>query len=200
MASSFGSDARSVLLAGGRKPEVEREHLGEFLFQRYVGGSADALQRGIQTRARPPRDLRRRDVREVRRYWSIDPQPERDVAPEELRALLLDAVSKRLMSDVPLGVLLSGGVDSASVLGLMREAGADSLSSFTIGFDDPLYDERQLWRASPPPGPRRSTTSSWLEPRTSSARCRASPGTATSPSRSRRRCHCFFLPSWLGVT
>ena len=34
----FGSDARSVLLAGGRKPEVESEHLGEFLFQRYVGG------------------------------------------------------------------------------------------------------------------------------------------------------------------
>jgi asparagine synthase (glutamine-hydrolysing) len=52
------------------------------------------------------------------------------------------------MSDVPLGVLLSGGVDSAAVLGLMREAGANSLASFTIGFDDPLYDERDLARVA----------------------------------------------------
>ena len=143
----FGSDARSVLLAGGRKPEVESEHLGEFLFQRYVGGPR-TLFKGI-SRLEPGHVATFEDARkEIRRYWSVDPQPERDVAPEELRPLLLDAVAKRLMSDVPLGVLLSGGVDSASVLGLMREAGAGSLSSFTIGFDDALYDERPLARVA----------------------------------------------------
>jgi asparagine synthase (glutamine-hydrolysing) len=143
----FGSDARSVLLAGGRKPEVDCAHLGEFLFQRYVGGSR-TLFRGV-SRLEPGHLATFEDARkEIRRYWSVDPGPERDVAAEELRALLLDAVSKRLMSDVPLGVLLSGGVDSASVLGLMREAGAGSLSSFTIGFDDPLYDERPLARVA----------------------------------------------------
>ena len=143
----FGSDARSVLLAGGRKPEVESEHLGEFLFQRYVGGPR-TLFKGI-SRLEPGHVATFEDARkQIRRYWSVDPQPERDVAPEELRPLLLDAVAKRLMSDVPLGVLLSGGVDSASVLGLMREAGASSLSSFTIGFDDALYDERPLARVA----------------------------------------------------
>src|SRR5215210_15779 len=141
----FGSDARSVLLAGGRKPEVDAAHLGEFLFQRYVGAPRTVFK-GV-SRLEPGHLATFEDGRkEIRRYWSVDPEPERDVAPEELRALLLDAVSKRLMSDVPLGVLLSGGVDSASVLGLMREAGAGSLSSFTIGFDDPLYDERPLAR------------------------------------------------------
>jgi asparagine synthase (glutamine-hydrolysing) len=50
------------------------------------------------------------------------------------------------MSDVPLGVLLSGGVDSSAVLGLMGEAGAGPVASFTIGFTNPVYDERPLAR------------------------------------------------------
>jgi asparagine synthase (glutamine-hydrolysing) len=50
------------------------------------------------------------------------------------------------MSDVPLGVLLSGGLDSSSVLGLMREAGSGQVSSFTVGFSDAVFDERPLAR------------------------------------------------------
>ena len=143
----FGSDARSVLLAGNRKPELDTAHLAEYLFQRYVGAPR-TLFKGV-SRLRPGHLMTfEAGKSETRAYWSIDPEPERDVEPEELRALLLDAVSKRLMSDVPLGVLLSGGVDSAAVLGLMREAGANSLASFTIGFDDPLYDERDLARVA----------------------------------------------------
>lgn len=143
----FGSDARSVLLAGNRKPELEKAHVAEYLFQRYVGAPR-TLFKGV-SRLRPGHLMTfEAGKSETRAYWSIDPEPERDVEPEELRALLLDAVSKRLMSDVPLGVLMSGGVDSAAVLGLMREAGASWLASFTIGFDDPLYDERQLARVA----------------------------------------------------
>ena len=55
---------------------------------------------------------------------------------------MTEAVRERLMSDVPLGILLSGGIDSGAVLGLMREAGADSIASFTIGYADELHDER----------------------------------------------------------
>ena len=50
------------------------------------------------------------------------------------------------MSDVPIGILLSGGIDSTAVLGLAREAGADGIDTFTIGFADALYDERELAR------------------------------------------------------
>ena len=75
------------------------------------------------------------------------PQPQ-VVEPRELRELLVDSVRLRLMSDVPLGVYLSGGVDSSAVLGLMREAGADSVASFTIGFADPVFDERPLARVT----------------------------------------------------
>ena len=46
------------------------------------------------------------------------------------------------MSDVPIGIFLSGGVDSTAILALAQEAGAKELTTFTVGFDDPVYDER----------------------------------------------------------
>jgi asparagine synthase (glutamine-hydrolysing) len=138
---AFGSDARSVLLVSGLRAELDRERVPEFLFQRYVGAPRTLL-RGV--RKLPPGHLVTYDRERVveRAYWRVSPSDAEPLDPAELRKLLLEAVRKRLMSDVPLGVLLSGGVDSAAVLGLMREAGADDVATFTIGYDDPLYDER----------------------------------------------------------
>jgi asparagine synthase (glutamine-hydrolysing) len=142
---AFGSDARSILLATGRAPELQVDAVGEFLFQRYVGAPRTMFH-GID-RLRPGHQASYdgRDYRE-RAYWSLQPREERPLGVRELRGLLLESVRARLMSDVPLGILLSGGVDSAAVLGLMREAGAEAIASFTIGFDDPLFDERPLAR------------------------------------------------------
>src|SRR5579859_940344 len=93
-------------------------------------------------------DLRTGEAREVR-FWrfTIDAEehapPERDGAlAEELRELLDRAVARRLVSDVPLGIFLSGGIDSSTVLALAaRHRPAGSLDSFTIGFDEPSFDE-----------------------------------------------------------
>jgi asparagine synthase (glutamine-hydrolysing) len=142
---AFGSDARSVLVAGGIRPELERSHVAEFLFQRYVAAPR-TLFRGVE-RLRPGHFAMYDRDRLVRRaYWQLSGSAPGAESPEEVRDLLRAAVRRRLMSDVPLGVLLSGGVDSSAVLGLMREAGADGVASFTIGFDDPIYDERPLAR------------------------------------------------------
>lgn len=64
------------------------------------------------------------------------------------RAALLESVQRHLVSDVPVGVFLSGGVDSAAILALAREAlGVDAdLRTFSIGFDDPAYDESSIAR------------------------------------------------------
>src|SRR5207247_2924143 len=78
--------------------------------------------------------------------WAIPSEEPEDLTPSELRGMLGGAVAERLMSDVPLGILLSGGIDSSGILGLMREAGAESVASFTIGFTDTVYDERPLAR------------------------------------------------------
>ncbi len=66
----------------------------------------------------------------------------RGAAPrEELHELLGDAVRMRLASDVPLGALLSGGVDSATLVALMQHHGAGTVRTFTVGFEDPAFDE-----------------------------------------------------------
>ena len=143
----FGSDVRSVILAGAIRPELEPERVPEFLFSRYIAGTR-TLVRGVR-RLEPGSLLVHDEGRSCERsYWSLDPGEPEPLDPQELRPLLREAVRLRLMGDVPIGVLLSGGVDSAAVLGLMREVGAEHVASFTIGFNDPVFDERPAARAS----------------------------------------------------
>ena len=90
------------------------------------------------------------------RYWRFAIEAE-DNAPasripalaEELRALLTAAVSRRMEADVPLGVFLSGGVDSTAILALAARArGTAGIDSFTIGFHEPSYDESAFARVA----------------------------------------------------
>lgn len=80
------------------------------------------------------------------RYWSAPADEGHDRrSPEELvdelDALLIDSVRLRLLSDVPLGAFLSGGIDSSTVVSLMAEAASGRVRTFTIGFDDREHDE-----------------------------------------------------------
>jgi asparagine synthase (glutamine-hydrolysing) len=82
----------------------------------------------------------------VWRYWDYQPAPEEGgtiaARAEELRALLAAAVRRRMVADVPLGVFLSGGIDSSLVAALAaKELPAGELRTFSIGFDEPSYDE-----------------------------------------------------------
>lgn len=80
-------------------------------------------------------------------YWAFriepDPRPPSlDEAAEEVRSLLRRSVERRLMSDVPLGLFLSGGIDSSAAAAMARDlAGADGIGSFAVGFTEPSYDE-----------------------------------------------------------
>lgn len=82
-----------------------------------------------------------------KKYYAPDFQINTSLSFEEsaehLRELVFEAVRKRLMSDVPIGVFLSGGVDSSIVAHVMTKLRAPAeTDAFTIGFDDPVYDER----------------------------------------------------------
>jgi asparagine synthase (glutamine-hydrolysing) len=87
-----------------------------------------------------------RDPRPVR-YWDVPlagqrrPPGSPDQWQGELRERLQESVRKRLMSDVPLGAFLSGGIDSSAVVAMMREIGSGPILTCSIGFREPQYDE-----------------------------------------------------------
>jgi asparagine synthase (glutamine-hydrolysing) len=85
-------------------------------------------------------------------YWDLDltDRFNGNVDEEELCELIWGefcrVVKTHLISDVPLGVLLSGGIDSTSVLAALRYQGVDDVKTFSIGFDDPSFDESRYFR------------------------------------------------------
>jgi asparagine synthase (glutamine-hydrolysing) len=93
-------------------------------------------------------------VRE-RRYWKFRLEPDRSLTDrdvprlcEELRSLFAQSVKRRLMSDVPLGLFLSGGIDSGAVLAAATRAlPPERISTFTIGFNEPSFDEASFAQA-----------------------------------------------------
>src|SRR5206468_52914 len=68
-------------------------------------------------------------------------EPSEDEAAREVRRLLQEAVRLRLRADVPVGVFFSGGVDSSSIAALAVEASGRPVPTFTVGFDDPDFNE-----------------------------------------------------------
>ncbi|MBE2180868.1 MAG: asparagine synthase (glutamine-hydrolyzing) [Chthoniobacterales bacterium] len=90
-------------------------------------------------------DIQTSELR-VWRYWDYQPEPDAGGSPaewrEELRGVLGDAVRRRMVADVPLGVFLSGGIDSSLVAALAaKDLPRGGLQTFSIGFDEPTYDE-----------------------------------------------------------
>ncbi len=73
----------------------------------------------------------------LERYW----EPDWNADVEQLRATLTDAVLEQMISDVPLGAFLSGGIDSTVIVGLMQKFTNHPVKTFSIGFDDPAFDE-----------------------------------------------------------
>jgi asparagine synthase (glutamine-hydrolysing) len=86
------------------------------------------------------------------RYWDVPLAGDRKPAgspaswESELRERLKESVRKRLMSDVPLGAFLSGGIDSSAVVAMMREIGDSRVLTCSIGFREPRYDESEYAR------------------------------------------------------
>jgi asparagine synthase (glutamine-hydrolysing) len=119
----------------------------DFLTLDYVPGPQTAFQ-GI--REIPPAHWMRIDAEgrvELNRYWDlpfdVDPEISERQATEESMALLEEAVRRRLIADVPLGVLLSGGMDSSALVALMHRLGVQPIRTFSVGFEEPSFDERR---------------------------------------------------------
>lgn len=87
-------------------------------------------------------------TKNISEFWNLKPVEIRDIsyeeAKKELHELLIDAVKIRLQSDVPLGSFLSGGIDSALVSAIASKISKNPINTFTIGFEDPKFDESKV--------------------------------------------------------
>jgi asparagine synthase (glutamine-hydrolysing) len=146
---AFASELKSLLALPGVRREPDLAALDAYLSLQYVPGERSGL-RGIH-RLLPGHTLLL-DGGEPRahRYWEprIEEGAFDDGAWLELvRERVTAAVHMRLVADVPLGALLSGGIDSAIVVALMARASSEPVRTFTVGFPDTAYDEREYARA-----------------------------------------------------
>jgi asparagine synthase (glutamine-hydrolysing) len=149
---AFASEAQALLRLPFVRPRLERGAVRDYVRFLYVP-SPRTLVAGL--RKLEPASILRVDGRdraappEVRRYWRVpeaDParRPDRDWF-RTLDERLLEATRLRTVSDVPIGLFLSGGVDSNAVLAELRRAGHSPIRAFTVGFRG-LADERPLAR------------------------------------------------------
>ena len=145
----FGSEMKAILL----HPELDRQMnlraLERYLSFNYVPGT-ETLVEGIEKLA-PGNCLEWRDgVVSIDPYWRLEFRPDARMdfatAKEELDRLLRSAVTEHLISDAPLGVWSSGGLDSSTILHYAAEASPARLKTFSVSFRGRSFDETEFFR------------------------------------------------------
>jgi len=136
---AFASETKALLQLPALPRALDLEQLDAFLALQYVPRSA---LRAVEKVPPASTVVIENDVALVERYWSPSPASVGGNWVDRVREEVTTAVRRRLVADVPLGALLSGGIDSSIVVAAMAQAQAEPVRTFTVGFPDPRYDER----------------------------------------------------------
>ena len=146
----FGSEIKTILALHPELAEVDSEGLLQYFYFGYIPDPHTAFQRIRKLPAGHLMEFRNGEMK-IRQYWDLPeygthpPISENDCL-EELERRLEEAVRIRLISDVPLGALLSGGVDSSIIVALMARTSAKPVKTFSIGFRAEQFDESEYAR------------------------------------------------------
>ena len=149
----FASELKGLLQDAGLERQLDAGALDSYLTVGYVP-EPQCILRGVKKLEPACRVVFEADKAgaepQVERYWHLPEDGEYrgsyEQAKEELRETLGEATVMRTVADVPLGVLLSGGIDSSIVTALLAKAGGGRVKTFTIGFDDREFDEAKYGR------------------------------------------------------
>src|ERR1700694_753884 len=147
----FASELKALLRDPALRREIDPVALDQYLAYEFVP-SPRSIVLGID-KLQPAHILTwavRDGTHRIRRYWSpelgvADGHRSLDEESERLREVLRESVRKELISDVPLGVFLSAGIDSSAVAAMMTQLGGD-VKSFSVGFADRSFDESRYAR------------------------------------------------------
>lgn len=145
----FASELKAILVHPKVKRALDPRALDLFLTLEYVPSPLSIFKTIHKLPAGSILIYKRGDV-QIRKYWDIELEPKTAEKiskatllslKDKLYSLLKESVKLRLISDVPLGAFLSGGIDSSSIVGLMSELGISPLRTFSIGFEETSYSE-----------------------------------------------------------
>ncbi len=146
----YASEPKALLAHPSVKPELNLDALRQYLSYDYVP-APNSIYKGISKL--PSAHVLTVENGEIktRRYWNQTfakngHMPSLESAAAELRDLLSDAVRMRLVSDVPLGILLSGGIDSSTVAAFAVQHATERVKTFSIGFEEDSFDESKYAR------------------------------------------------------
>jgi asparagine synthase (glutamine-hydrolysing) len=147
----FASELKGILEESGIPRELDQSALGDYLTYHYIPAPRTIFR---EIRKLPPASTLILPLDggepELSRYWSLGMAPDPRVDDQEwvdaLRVHLADAVQSHMVSDVPIGAFLSGGVDSSTVVALMAQTSSEPVRTFSIGFDESDFDELRFAR------------------------------------------------------
>src|SRR5882672_1200868 len=154
----FASEIKGILASGIYSPDINWQGFYDYFTYLYVPCPETIYREVYQL---PPAHFLEFDLKSnqsrIARYWSLQPaaetngsSPAYEESKATLRKLLTESVERQMISDVPLGVFLSGGVDSPVLTGLMAELSSLPVKTFTVTFtgkDVVLYNEAEQARA-----------------------------------------------------
>jgi asparagine synthase (glutamine-hydrolysing) len=149
---SFGSELKALIAGPSFDRSIDPEALASYFRYLYVPAPRTIFRRTVKIPAGHILTITKPDepLPASKAYWSLRDVARRGLADpiacetdaiDELDALVSDAVRCRMSSDVPLGALLSGGIDSSTIVALMQEASSRPVQTYTIGFDAEEFDE-----------------------------------------------------------
>jgi asparagine synthase (glutamine-hydrolysing) len=148
----FGSEIKAILAHPGVSAEFNRATLAEYLAFGYIP-EPETMYAGIR-KLLPGHTLELGETGELRitQYWDLTPQADdgshsRQHYVDRYRTLLEECVSSHLMSDVPLGVFLSGGLDSSAVAALTTKIRREPIETFAVGYGEEAFSELPFARA-----------------------------------------------------
>jgi asparagine synthase (glutamine-hydrolysing) len=142
----FGSEIKAILAYPGMKPEFNQGVLAEYLAFGYIAGRETMFSGIHKLLPGHTLELNENGQLKIQQYWDLSVSPDSDKQPRSYyvntyREMLEECVASHLMSDVPLGVFLSGGLDSSAVAALATRVRREPIETFSVGYGEKAYSE-----------------------------------------------------------
>ncbi len=146
----FASELSALLSVLPHQPEIDLQAIDDYLSLQYIPEPYTAYK-GVYKLPAAHRMVWERGQLKIEPYWDLNFEPKTAANEgeliEELRQIAQDAVRMRLISEVPLGAHLSGGLDSSIVVALMAQASSGPVKTFSVGFEETSFSELPYARA-----------------------------------------------------